>query len=56
MRGQSLFSYPLTKRYPFPWFTPVAAVLGIVFAVLFSLLNLAADGYCEFVSGRVVSS
>jgi hypothetical protein len=55
MRGQSLFSYPLTKRYPFPWFTPVAVALGIIFAVLFSLLNLAADGYCKIALGWKVS-
>ncbi|EUC49782.1 hypothetical protein COCMIDRAFT_22560 [Bipolaris oryzae ATCC 44560] len=42
---QSVFSYTLTKPYPFLWFTPVAIVGGILASVLFSFLNLATSGY-----------
>lgn len=41
----SWFSYRLTKPYPFVWFTPVLITGTIIFAILFSFVNLAADGY-----------
>lgn len=42
---ESLFSYNLTRPYPFRWFTWVVAVGGICAIVFFSFLNLAANGY-----------
>ncbi|OHE99469.1 hypothetical protein CORC01_05269 [Colletotrichum orchidophilum] len=42
---QSWFSYPISKPYPFRWFTPVALVGGLILTVLFSLVNLSANGY-----------
>lgn len=42
---QSLFSYNLSRPYPFVWFTPVVIVGGILFTVLFSVINLATNGY-----------
>lgn len=45
MMYTSWFSYTITKPYPYRWFTPVAIVGGIILAVLFSLVNLAANGY-----------
>lgn len=42
---RSWFSYPISKPYPFRWFTPVALVGGIVLTVLLSLINLSANGY-----------
>jgi len=44
-RYTSWFSYPITKPYPYRWFTPVTVVGGIILSVLFSLVNLAANGY-----------
>ena len=41
----SLFSYTLSKNYPYRWFTPVVLIGGLVFLVLFSLLNFASSGY-----------
>ncbi|KAI0394598.1 hypothetical protein F5Y17DRAFT_427399 [Xylariaceae sp. FL0594] len=41
----SLFSYPITRPYPLRWFTPIALLGGAVLAVLFSLANLAPNGY-----------
>lgn len=42
---KSRFSYPISKPYPFRWFTPVTLVGGLVLAVLLSLLNLSANGF-----------
>lgn len=44
-KGESIFSYSLTRPYPLPWFTYVIAIGGTVCAVLFSFVALAADGY-----------
>jgi hypothetical protein len=44
-KGESLFSYPLSRPYPFAWFTYVVAIGGTICAVLFSFVALAADGY-----------
>ncbi|KAI0528128.1 hypothetical protein F5B22DRAFT_583794 [Xylaria bambusicola] len=41
----SFFSYPISRPYPQRWFTPVALVVSIVFAGLFSLVNLGSNGY-----------
>lgn len=42
---ESYFSYPITRRYPFAWFTYVVVIGGILATVLFSFLNLATNGY-----------
>ncbi|PSN58768.1 hypothetical protein BS50DRAFT_368049 [Corynespora cassiicola Philippines] len=42
---KSVFSYNITRPYPFQWFTPVVVILGILAAVLFSFMNLATSGY-----------
>ena len=42
---QSLFRYPLTRAYPYPWFTWVVAIGGIAAVILFSFVNLIANGY-----------
>ncbi len=41
----SYFSYHISRPYPFRWFTPVALSCGVVLAVLFSMVNLAGNGY-----------
>jgi len=41
----SRFSYNITRPYPFRWFTPLVICGGIILAVLFSLVNFAANGY-----------
>jgi hypothetical protein len=42
---KSIFSYGLSRPYPYRWFTWVVVVGGILAAALFSVLNVAADGY-----------
>ncbi|KAF2640657.1 hypothetical protein P280DRAFT_543395 [Massarina eburnea CBS 473.64] len=42
---ESLFSYQLTRPYPFKWFTPAVIVGGIIATILFSFINLATNGY-----------
>ncbi|KAK2052770.1 hypothetical protein LY76DRAFT_526004 [Colletotrichum caudatum] len=42
---RSWFSYPITKPYPFRWFTPVAVIGGLVLAVLVTLANLSANAF-----------
>ncbi|KAF3023600.1 hypothetical protein E8E14_012112 [Neopestalotiopsis sp. 37M] len=42
---QSLFSYELTRPYPYKWFTPVVTIGAVLFAALFSFLNLGSSGY-----------
>ncbi|CZR66441.1 uncharacterized protein PAC_16342 [Phialocephala subalpina] len=42
---QSLFSYNITRPYPFRWLTPVVIIGGIVATILVSFLNVAATGY-----------
>jgi hypothetical protein len=42
---QSIFSYNVTRRYPFRWFTPVVIVGGIIVIVLVSLVNVPNNGY-----------
>jgi hypothetical protein len=41
----SLFSYTITRPYPFKWFTPVAVIGGLLAAVLISFLSIATQGY-----------
>jgi hypothetical protein len=41
----SIFSYSLSRPYPFKWFTPTVLVGAVVATVLFSFLNVAATGY-----------
>lgn len=41
----SLFSYAVSKPYPYRWFTPLVIVGGIVFLALFSFINVASSGY-----------
>jgi len=42
---QSIFSYSLSRPFPFRWFTPGTVVGAIVFTALFSFLNFASSGY-----------
>ncbi|KAM5358469.1 hypothetical protein ACJZ2D_015256 [Fusarium nematophilum] len=41
----SWFSYPVSRAYPFRWFTPVTVAGGLVLTVLFTLVNLASSGF-----------
>ncbi|KAL1859038.1 hypothetical protein Daus18300_009676 [Diaporthe australafricana] len=45
VRHESLFSYNITRPYPFRWLTPVVIGGGIVITILISFLNVAASGY-----------
>jgi hypothetical protein len=42
---QSLFSYSITKPYPFAWFTPVVVVGFVVFTIIFSMINFVSNGF-----------
>ncbi|CAH0057165.1 unnamed protein product [Clonostachys solani] len=42
---ESWFTYPLTRPYPFRWFTPVVIMGGVVLAILFSFANIASNGH-----------
>lgn len=42
---RSIFTYGLTRPYPYPWFTWVVVVGGVMATALLSALNLAANGY-----------
>lgn len=44
-----MFSYTVTRPYPFPWVTPIVIIGGTLATVLFSFLNVAATGF-ELVS------
>jgi hypothetical protein len=39
------FSYSVSRKYPYKWFTWFVIIGGICASVFFSILNLAADGY-----------
>ncbi|KAF2095132.1 hypothetical protein NA57DRAFT_59879 [Rhizodiscina lignyota] len=41
----SFFSYSLERPYPFRWFTWIVVIGGIAFTALFSVLNVATNGY-----------
>ncbi|KAI8665423.1 hypothetical protein NCS56_00978000 [Fusarium sp. Ph1] len=41
----SWFSYPISRPYPFRWFTPLTLVGGVVLAVVFTLINLGSSGF-----------
>ena len=45
LSGSSYFTYPLTKPYPFAWFTWIAVIGGVIATILLSILNFAATGY-----------
>ena len=45
---QSFHSYHLTRPYPYRWFSPIALVGGIIATVVFSLLNVASQGYTQY--------
>lgn len=42
---ESLFSYNLSRPYPFRWFTWVTVIGGIAALFLFTVINLGANGY-----------
>ncbi|KAK4184904.1 hypothetical protein QBC35DRAFT_454769 [Podospora australis] len=39
------FSYPITREYPYRWFSWVTYVGGFLFAILFTVFSLATKGY-----------
>ncbi|PSN68544.1 hypothetical protein BS50DRAFT_674934 [Corynespora cassiicola Philippines] len=41
----SMFSYSITRPYPFRWLTPTIFVVGILASILFSFINFATSGY-----------
>lgn len=41
----SIFSYNLTRKYSYPWFTWFVLAGGIAATVIFTVINLAANGY-----------
>ncbi|KAJ3548628.1 hypothetical protein NM208_g910 [Fusarium decemcellulare] len=45
---ESFHSYNLTRPYPYRWFSPIALIGGIIATVLFSLLNVASQGYVQY--------
>lgn len=42
---RSVFSYNLSRTYPFKWFSWAVLIGGISAIDLFSVINLTADGY-----------
>ena len=42
---ESTFGYNVSRAYPYPWFTWVVIIGGVLATALFSVINLAADGY-----------
>jgi hypothetical protein len=42
---ESIFNYNITRPYPYRWFTWTVVLGGIAAAALFSVINLAANGY-----------
>ena len=41
----SIFSYSITRKYKYRWFTPTVIVGGIALLVCFSVVNYASTGY-----------
>lgn len=41
----SFFTYSIQRSYPFAWFTPVAIIGGVLLTALFSVLEVAVNGY-----------
>lgn len=41
----SYFEYPISRPYPFKWFTPVAITGCVILTVVFSLVNLTSNGF-----------
>lgn len=50
MTHRSLFTYNITRPYPFKWFTPVTIVSGLLLSGLLSWLNYASNGFDMVVS------
>jgi hypothetical protein len=42
---ESVFGYNLSRGYPYRWFTWLVVIGGVLATALFSVVNLAADGY-----------
>jgi len=42
---ESIFNYNLSRPYPYRWFTWVVLFGGLIATAIFSVVNLAADGY-----------
>lgn len=42
---ESLFSYNLSRPYPFKWFTPVVLIGGVLITVAVSFLSIGTSGY-----------
>lgn len=42
---ESIFSYNLTRPYPYKWFTPVVLIIGTLATGLVTLLSMATSGY-----------
>jgi hypothetical protein len=42
---ESIFTYPLSRPYPFRWYTPAVIVGTLCLLALFSYLNVAMSGY-----------
>lgn len=49
-----MFSYSVSRSYPFRWFTPVVFIGGIVAAGVFSTLSFVSNGY--YLSVKVTQS
>ena len=41
----SFFTYNIQRSYPYRWFTPFVIVIGLFATILFSVVNLAVNGY-----------
>ena len=41
----SVFTYAISRPYPFHWFTPVVVLGGLLALALFSLINFVSTGY-----------
>ncbi|KAJ4317996.1 hypothetical protein N0V84_007050 [Fusarium piperis] len=41
----SWFTYPISRPYPFTWFTPVTIAGGVVLTAVFTLINLGSSAF-----------
>jgi hypothetical protein len=55
-KSESLFSYSLSRPYPFRWFTYVVAIGGAICAVLFSFVALAPTATTSTLNTRPIST
>ena len=46
---ESVFTYGLSRPYPFVWFTPVVVLGTVIGLVIFSIINFASTGYTSVV-------